>query len=97
MWAITAFMASFLVLVFNESDKVTRFTVGAAFVVIAALIVWCACDAWTGDEWYIELLTGRFLAEGFRRLVWGKRSECKNNKTILIPAKLGGSSETETV
>jgi hypothetical protein len=86
MWAITAFMASFLALVFHDSDRVTRFTVGATFTLVAALILWCACDAWTGDEWYIELLTGRFLAEGFRRSVWGKKSERKNDKTTLMPA-----------
>jgi hypothetical protein len=86
MWATAAFMASFLALVFNESDKVTRFTVGAVFVLIAALIVWCACDAWTGDEWYIEVLTGRFVSRRLRRLGRGGRPEDKDDTTTLLLA-----------
>jgi hypothetical protein len=86
MWATAAFMASFLALVFNHTDKVTRFTVGVAFILVAALIIWCACDAWTGDEWYIELLTGRFLGRRFTRLIRGRTSEDQDDETSLMMA-----------
>ena len=46
MLSILAFLTSFSFLCFDSTDPTTRLLVGAAYVIVAALIIWCIWYAW---------------------------------------------------